>query len=146
MKQITFITILLFGILTISAQERTENIREKIESQKIAFLSAQLELTPEISQDFWPLYNAYKLELNALKDGKKEFAEESNTNDPDAVLEFMIQHEEDALTLKKKYVAEMKLVIGSEKTLKFFRFDRQFKERMLRGLGQKRMKMQKKGR
>ena len=33
--------------------------REQIQAQKIAFISTQLELTPDEAQKFWPIYNRY---------------------------------------------------------------------------------------
>ena len=77
--------ILLLACLTISlnAQEKKENRHDQIESQKIAFFTSELELTPEEAQLFWPIYNQSCKEsddahwatvraLKALKKGVKD--------------------------------------------------------------------------
>ena len=52
-----FILLLACLTLSLNAQEKKENRKEQIESQKIAFFTAELELTPEEAQLFWPVYN-----------------------------------------------------------------------------------------
>ena len=141
MKYVTVFLLTIIG-LSINAQGRREEVREKIESRKIAFLSERLNLTPEVSQKFWPLYNVYNDEINKLHESLRPLynSEKSEIN-VDEKLKLMIQQEESALAIKKKYVNQMKDAIGSEKTLKFFKFDREFKESMLKRLGERREEM-----
>lgn len=73
------------------AQERKEGgddaWRERIESKKIAFLTSEMDLTPEEARVFWPVYNKAREEMReamdkvmktfgemdrAVKDGKSE--------------------------------------------------------------------------
>ena len=144
MKQITlFILLLAFG-LNLNAQDRKEMIREKIESRKIAFLSERLDLTPETSQEFWPLYNAYNAEMEeAQSEIRPLLKRDMSDEDANALLDKMLEHETNVLSIKKKYVAEMREVVGAENTLKFFKLDREFKEKMLRDLGEKRQERRK---
>lgn len=44
----------LFGI---SSEAQPNNWMDKMKSEKIAFITAQLDLTPEEAQVFWPVYN-----------------------------------------------------------------------------------------
>ncbi len=44
--------------------------RERIEAQRIAFITDQLHLTPDEAARFWPIYNEYK---DGLKDLRDEF-------------------------------------------------------------------------
>ena len=48
--------LLLAGIQTANAQNK-EDWREKIMSEKIAFLTSELNITPQEAQTFWPVYN-----------------------------------------------------------------------------------------
>src|SRR5689334_13027544 len=41
--------------------------KENIESRHIAFITNQLQLTPEEAQVFWPVYNKYHAEVEALR-------------------------------------------------------------------------------
>lgn len=42
-----------------SAQQQRNQRYQQIQSAKIAFFTAELELTPKEAEDFWPLYNEY---------------------------------------------------------------------------------------
>ena len=50
--------------------------REKMEAQKIAFITKQLELTPDEAKVFWPVYNEYdakRLELRKSFKNREDF-------------------------------------------------------------------------
>lgn len=50
---------LLICSISVSAQShhKGEDWKEKVQSEKIAFLSTEIGLTPEEAQEFWPTYN-----------------------------------------------------------------------------------------
>ena len=55
-----FAAVAAFAIISassVSAQPNKQNWHEKMMSEKIGYLTAQLELTPEEAQVFWPVYN-----------------------------------------------------------------------------------------
>jgi hypothetical protein len=57
--------ILVFGAANAFANNETkEDWKEKIQSEKIAFLTMEIGLTPQEAQVFWPVYN----EINEEKD------------------------------------------------------------------------------
>lgn len=57
--------ILVFGAANAFANNETkEDWKEKIQSEKIAFLTLEIGLTPQEAQVFWPVYN----EINEEKD------------------------------------------------------------------------------
>ena len=82
-----FAAVAAFAIISMShamAQPPKQNWHDKMMSEKIGYLTAQLELTPEEAQVFWPVYNqiaeknkelnkavgeAYKALTLALKEG-----------------------------------------------------------------------------
>lgn len=71
-----FLVVLVFGTLILSASAQDDGPkmndlkgrerREWIESQKVAFLTDRLALTPAESEKFWPLYKQYWAEELAL--------------------------------------------------------------------------------
>ncbi len=137
------IGLLIFVLCTSSAyiysQRDHQELMERIESKRIAFISNELSLSPEEAQVFWPVYNQYQEEMKALKAFDKENKDDFRDNiDTDAVLDAMLQKEEQMLELKKKYTSKMKAAIGSRKTLMFYRLERKFKEEMLKGLKRRR--------
>ena len=65
-----FISTLMFVLFSctilISQRPGLERVAEKVEAQKIAFITNALNLTPEESQKFWPLYNEYSAKEKEL--------------------------------------------------------------------------------
>ena len=50
--------------------------QERLESEKIAFLTNEMSLTPKEAQSFWPLYNqAQKEQREAIEASMKAFGE-----------------------------------------------------------------------
>jgi hypothetical protein len=48
----------------------TPEVRQRIESQRIAFITQRVHLTPDEATKFWPVYNEYR---DALKDMRDDF-------------------------------------------------------------------------
>ena len=72
MKKITYIIIssvlLLTSAISAFAEERfQDNWKEKIMSEKIAFLTMEMGITPEEAQGFWPVYNQVDKERDEAK-------------------------------------------------------------------------------
>lgn len=83
--------------LSISADKK-----EKIELYKVQFITEKLQLTKEESENFWPVYNAHKKEMNAI------FSNKANDE---------IAFEEAMLNAKKKYKNELKSVLKTEERI-----------------------------
>ncbi|MCF7568574.1 sensor of ECF-type sigma factor [Sabulilitoribacter arenilitoris] len=64
MKKILFILILL---VSVNAIAQRGGKREKIKALKVAFITDKLNLTAKESQKFWPIYNAFEEETNAIR-------------------------------------------------------------------------------
>ena len=116
MKKIALLIILSFGILTVAMSQdkpqKQEFNRSNIEALKVAYITRQLNLTPEEAQKFWPVHNIY---FEELKKARKE-----NMNNE-------LVFEEKALTVRKKYSLEFKKVLVSdERVNKVFTSDRDF--------------------
>ena len=65
MKNFTLMAVIaLLSITNIQAQSKKSEWQEKVMSEKIAFITTELELTPEEAQVFWPVYNQVTKENN----------------------------------------------------------------------------------
>jgi hypothetical protein len=113
--------------------EMNNSVKEKIEAEKIAFITKKMDLTPQESQSFWPMYNQYRKELEAtrqdkkdlLHDAKKNYDKMTDSEIEKAILE-SFQMEQHELDLKKKYYSEFKKAISSRKIVKLYRAERQW--------------------
>lgn len=58
----------LIGASTAQAQQKTDDgWKERVMSEKIAFLTMELNITPEEAQVFWPVYNKVEKEIDQAR-------------------------------------------------------------------------------
>ena len=118
-----------------------EEKREEIESMKIAFITQRLDLTPEDSQRFWPVYNELDGELDAMRkrhrSGMKEFESSFDELSDDRIDEFLqerFSHRQEELDLRKKYHARFKEVLSMKQVAKLYKAEEDFKRELLKML------------
>jgi hypothetical protein len=118
-----------------------EDKREEIESMRIAFITKRLELSPEDSQRFWPVYNELDGELQAMR--KKHRAEakdfesgldQLNDSQIEDHLQKRFAHRQEELDLRKKYHGEFKEVLSMQQVAKLYRAEEDFKRELLKML------------
>src|SRR4030095_3650403 len=64
------ITVLFFLFLSwgfSSAQPSPQEQKEDIDAQRIGFITKEMDLTTQEAEVFWPMYNKYRDELEALR-------------------------------------------------------------------------------
>lgn len=117
MKRILLLLFLTVFITAVYAQDDIGQLPEKkqenIEALKVAFISKELELTPEEAQRFWPVYNQYSKEL------KTTFL---NGNDN------VLDRDEKVLNLRKRYRDEFTKVLGGQRVNKMFIAEGRFRQ------------------
>ena len=116
------------------AQDRKNNI----ESVKAAFITQKLELTPEESQKFWPVYNSYQQELRKLvliKNSQRRALKENAGTAPVDELEI----DSEILELRKRYRHEFTKVLPRQKAAMIYPAEREFRQQLIEQL-QKRKK------
>ena len=136
--------VILLGSLATYAQPEggPSNRRKQIEVQKIAFISTDLELTPEEAQVFWPVYNSAHREQKELRksykpnDNSKEGKPKKTLNtmsdkELNDRLNKMLEYEQAELNLKKKHVAQYKEVLPVRKVAMLFEAEKKFKRRLM---------------
>lgn len=118
---------------------------DKIEALKIAFLTKELELTPEESQQFWPIYNQHQAEMKALrKDARpgKTINEMSDSEAEDA-LQKMFAMQENKLRLEQETMMKLKPILGAKRVLKLTKAEGKFKRKVLEKAGKRQEKSRK---
>ncbi len=113
--------------------ELNGSVKEKLEAEKVAFITKKMDLTPAESQAFWPVYNQYRKELEATRQDKKDLLHDTKKNYDnmtEAEIEKAISEsfvmEQHELDLKKKYFLEFKKIISNRKIVKLYRAERQW--------------------
>jgi hypothetical protein len=106
----------LFTSTTIAQPPSREQRQEKIEALRIAFLTRQLELTPDEAKKFWPVHDLYQADIEKLL---KEYRDKKGDE---------IELEEKLLNVRKKYKPDFLKTISEEKFNKMLRAERDFRE------------------
>jgi hypothetical protein len=96
----------------------TDQKQQDIEALKVAFLSKQLDLTPEEAQQFWPVYNQYAVEL------KQIFKSDSDVLDRD----------ERVLNVRKKYKDQFVKILGADRLNRLFEAEGRFHQLLIRAM------------
>ena len=106
---------------------------QRVEALKVAYISQQLNLSPEEGREFWPLYNQYENELHSAQSDR-------------SVDE--LSKEESVLNIRKKYQDQFTHILGRSRTNHFYQSEKDFNRILLNRLnnrGPQRVPMYKKG-
>lgn len=116
------------------SKERLQNIQ----NAKIAFLTEKLELTPEQSQKFWPVYNQLETEREALRDKGRAFRGENLEGMSDAEIKVALNnrfsYRQSELDLDKQYMDKFLRVISVRQLATLYRSEREFTKVLLKKL------------
>lgn len=100
--------------------------QQNVEALKVAFMTKQLELTPDEAKKFWPVHDAYEAEI-------KKAIEETRAKNRDE-----IELEEKVLGIRKKYKPDFVKAIGEPKFNKMLRVEKDFREMIRKELERRR--------
>ena len=134
-----------FALLSISNAQaqpthKHNGWQERIQSEKIAFLTVELNLSPEEAQVFWPVYNkiaAEKKELNkAVKTSYKALLEALNSDtatdkEIDKLLDDYLAAKQANKEAGKGDVKEFRKVLSSKKVAKLYIAEENFRRQQL---------------
>lgn len=86
---------------------------KKIQAMEVAFITKELNLTPDEAQKFWPVFNQYRNELRSV-------AAENKQKDH-------LDRQQKMLDLRKKYREDFSKVMNQERANKVFGAEDEFK-------------------
>jgi len=141
----TLLTVLLLtGTTLLHAQDDdmpapSEERMKEIKAQKSAYLTTKLSLTPEQAQSFWPIYNQFDAERDAVRRDMREqmkSARKAGAAMTEAqaseLLEKGLASRQRELDLEKSYMERFKQNIGALKTVELHKAERDFNKEVLR--------------
>lgn len=147
MKKITAILLLItWAAANVLAQdpdvdpEPGSALAQRIHSMKVAFITDRLRLTPEESQQFWPLFNQYEAEEGAIRKSYRPARPIQSMSDQEAE-EFIMKNlemEEKLIDLKRDYFKKFRQVISPRKIAMLQKADQEFKRELLKRLQERR--------
>ncbi len=115
MKKCLLILSLLLGSFSlVFAQEDQDMTRqEKIRALYVAYVTQQLQLTPEEAQKFWPLHTQFETELRGVRKDMPE-----------------LDKQQARLDIKKKYQDGFTKIIGTARCERFFKIGDEFRKKL----------------
>ena len=121
--------------------------KEQVKSIKVAYITNELNLTPEEATKFWPLYNEFEEKQNQIRREKLKAhlnriddADFDNLSEKEAttLLAQMESSEDELHLLRKKFVANLKSVLPATKILKLKKAEDGFNKKLLQQIRDKR--------
>jgi hypothetical protein len=118
MKKYLLILTLLLGSFSMAfAQENQQGDeqakQERIKALYVAYVTQQLQLTPDEAQKFWPVHTQFETDLKAVKQDQPELVKE-----------------EARLNIKKRYQENFTRILGNNRCERFFRLNDEFKRKL----------------
>lgn len=138
MKKTALLLLVSFFVTTVYGQRDWEKKKEKMEAQKIAFITKHINLSKEEAQLFWPVYNEHQNEYEMLREKKhelitnlhKHFDQMSNQGVKNK-LEKIHDLEEKEVKLKKEHFIELLEVLPAKKIAQLKKAEMLFKKELL---------------
>lgn len=150
-----FITILAFAAIVFGAnaqEKKVKSDRTSFDSEHIAYLTTEMELTVEEAQVFWPIYNQYaKEQRQGFKEYKAKFGalkkalKDGNEAAVSAALKDVLDQKIKQKDVFAEHAAEIQAVVGPVKAAKFYVAEENFRNRQMHRLGQRHGQGQKYG-
>jgi hypothetical protein len=121
MKKFYLLLLLVSVTAFVKAQDEAVNTEKKqqgIDALKVAFISRELDLTPDEAQKFWPIYNQYAKDLkNTISRG----------NDA-------LERDEKVLNLRKSYKDQFSNVLGQQRMNKMYNAEGRFRNLLIKSM------------
>lgn len=141
----TYIVLLLLLIsYNINAQKSP---RERVKAFKIAYITEQLDLTPQEAQKFWPIYNEHEENMEKVNRQEKNLIRDlrQQSTSPDFTdskageyLNDFITVEEKKASLRKQLIVSLKNIIPNKKILTLIKAEADFHKRLVQQLRERR--------
>lgn len=140
MKNLIITALLFFPFLVIAQGSGSGNRSNEIETYKIAYLTEKLGLSSEEAKIFWPIYNDWQKEQDALR--KERFQkmisfrkideiEKLSDTEVQSLITNDFNMKQRELDLEKKYYYKLKSSLPIKTVGKYYRAQEAFKREIL---------------
>lgn len=112
--------------------------KEKMEAQKIAFITQEVNLTPEEAKVFWPIYNEYEAKRQDMRKAfkspdylHKDEIDKLTEKEAAQILDNQLVEAQKFVDLRKEYHTKFKAVLPAVKVLKLYNAEREFQKMLI---------------
>ena len=140
MKNYKLLSFLLFfiSVATFAQPGKFKEKRDQVRSLKVAFITSELQLTPDESAKFWPIYNDFEDKQMELKRDRMksyvdrfESSEKLSEKEATTLLNQMESADDELHQLRKKFISNLKTILPSVKILKLKKAEGEFSKKLL---------------
>ena len=126
---------MMIGFVGSAAAQNTpadnmEIVKEKIRTDKKLFIATNMQLTESESKSFWPVYEGYQAELEALVNRKgkliEKFAANYETLSDDtakSLLDTDLSIDSDYQKLRQSYLSKFRGILSDKKVARFYQLE-----------------------
>ena len=119
MNKLNIILIILLSIsLNVVSQDEPERDAKKIQAMEVAYITRELNLTPEEAQKFWPVYNQYRQEVKGVVSDKS--------------IADQLERQQRLLDIRKKYRTEFSRILTTDRGNRVYPAEDQFRQMLRR--------------
>lgn len=117
---------------------------KELRAQKAAYLTSKISLTPEEAQQFWPVYNKFDEETDALRrelgEMDRDLRKKGEMTDAEAsaLMEKELANRQKELELMRRFHADGKRIIGAKRMVELGRAERDFHREVVRRFQERR--------
>lgn len=135
----TFLKILFLTLVTTSVFAQEDDVpapdakaRDKINAARVAYITEQLQLTPQEAEKFWPIYREFSERRREIR---QQLREAGKTPDPGKTDQEIVDHQfkvkQQELDLEKDYSGRLLKVISAQKLRTLPQAERRFRQLIL---------------
>jgi len=105
----------------------------KIDAVQETYMSKRLNLTPEESDKFWPMYRRYRDALKEIRRKKRLNNSSTQANGTDQINRELF-YEGELVNIRKYYTDEFLKILPPDKVSQMFKSEREFNDELIRQL------------
>jgi len=127
---ITIIGIFGFAVAQDKPADNMEIVKEKIRTDKKLLVATNMQLTESEANAFWPVYEAYQVELGKLRDREikliEQFSASYETMSDDVaknLLDDSLSIDSDHQKLRQSYLAKFRGVLKDTKVARYYQLE-----------------------
>ena len=138
MKKIIFLLIMFPAFMQLNAQtEDREAQRERIKALKTAFITQELNLSTQIAEKFWPIYNEYEAKRKDLHrrehvDMDLSSPECISEDQANGMLQEYLDVEREEYVIKKELFKKLKEIISAQDIIKLHKLEDEFHKKLIK--------------
>jgi hypothetical protein len=123
-------------------QTPDKKARDKIEAARIAYITDQLQLTPEEAEKFWPIYREFSERRREIRQQQREAAKNGGTQSDQEAVEQQLNAKQKELDLEKDYSGRLLKVISAQKLRSLPQAERRFRQMILDQIQRRQMQQE----